>query len=916
MSNQHDLLKRQLSRHVKENSDSFLSEHTALLQAISDAYYEFDTDRDLLERSLEISSKELLEKNAELRAMFAAIPEVVILLDDSDKITAFQDIEKQSSHFMFAVQKIGKYFRDIIEPTLYQTLMTDIESVRKRKVKITTEFSQTIPTQQSSTYYEARIIYITDQSTLLLIKEITDKKQKDLDMLNSVRQLELQNEVLLDLNARVESNEDLESFYKKLASSVSSALAAQDVSLWFVDEKEKTIHCALKYNARNKVSSSGESIELKQIQNYTAALHSGRAMVVENIYEDPRAIEIDKDGTVGAFIHAPIRSSSKLLGVLRIEQPETKRKWRPDEQQFAASAADLTALIYERWQRKATQLALLESEERFKVLAETTEVAIFAMREKLVYANPAMERLIGYTEDELKALSAKVLFGEVFTSNFPKLSSIKTVSKATNQKVELEVATGNGESVWLHTNVAPAMFDGQLTWLASAFDITEQKHTEARLRYQAFHDRLTGLPNRAKLMESINRCLEKASRDRYYRFAIFFADIDRFKAINDSLGHLVGDQLLLEVARRLTARISPLDLVARIGGDEFILLIDNVGTDDDLIALAKSLQTVLSKTIVINPHEIVTNASFGITAIDHNYEHAESILRDADLAMYQAKTQESDRICLFNSSMRESLQKQIEQENELRSAIQNNQLKLVYQPLVEFATGKTLLFEAHVKWRTKKLVAPTVEGFSQRADNTGALIPAGEWMLKSAVNQLDEWAHLNHPTPISINLSGKQFETTGLLDRVVSIISNRKAKDKKVVIEIKESYFNANPTTIKASMERLHASGCELVVDGFGNGLANSAYLKDLPITMIKLHSSITANILESEQFQTFAKASIDLLHSFGYKVVAQGIESRRQLKMLLLLGCDYGQGEYFSEPVEHDVAFTQISHTWDEVLI
>lgn len=915
MNPHHELLTRQLRRHLKENEDSFCKGHPELLSAISDAYFEFDQDRDLLERSLEISSMELIEKNSELRAVFDAIPEVVILLNEDEKVIAFQDNDRQSAGFIYAVEKMGKYLRDILDANLYNGLHQAIENVRQSHTKIAYEFNQA-PQNNTLKHYDAQIIPITGSTTLLLIKDVTEKRTKDLDILASVKQLELQNAVLLELNERVDSDEDLQDFYKKLASSVAQASAVQDVSLWFVDEKEKCMHCALHYNAQTRQTNQHKSIELKHIQNYTAALHSGRAMVVENIYEDPRAIEIDKSGTVGAFMHAPIRSSSKLLGVLKLEQPETKRIWRPDEQQFAASVADLTALIYERWERKATQAALLESEERFKILAETTEVAIFALREKFIYANPAMEKLIGYTEGELQTLSAKVLFGEAFASNFPKLSTVNPKHKGVTKTVEIEVATGNGESVWLHTNVAPAMFDGRLTWLASAFDITEQKHTEARLRYQAFHDRLTGLPNRAKLMEATSRCLEKASRDRYYRFAIIYTDIDRFKAINDSLGHLVGDQLLLEVARRLTAHVSPLDLVARIGGDEFILLIDNVGTDNDLIALAKSLQTVLSKPISINPHDIVTSASFGITAVDHNYEHAESILRDADLAMYQAKTHKTDRICLFNSGMRNAIQKQIEGENDLRNAIHNNELKLVYQPVVDFKTGKTHLFEAHVKWRTKKLIAPTVEGFTQRADETGALVPAGEWMLKTAIQQLADWQHLKNTPPISVNLSGKQFETNPLLERVVSIVGGNEASENKIAIELKESYLNVDPEAIKKRLARLHESGCEIVVDGFGNGLANCAYLKDLPVTMIKLHPSITANILESEQFQVFAKASIDLLHSFGYKVVAQGVDTRRQLKVLLGLGCDFGQGSYFSDPVDQDIALTQISHTWDEVFL
>ncbi|ABD81158.1 sensor domain-containing protein [Saccharophagus degradans] len=913
MSEYHQLLKRQIGKHLTDTTAQTSGDLEPFFSAVSKAYHEFDEDRNLLERSLEINSAELLEKNTELRAMFAAIPEVLILLDENDKIISFQDNEHQAAHFIFAVEKVGKYLRDVMQSEIYKDLLATVKTSRTKNAKTTFEFSQNT-SQNDQRHYESRIIPITQSVTMLLIRDITDRKQKDLDILTSVRRLELQNEVLLELNTRTESHNDLEAFYKTLAASVAKALNVQEVSLWFVDEKEKCFQCALHYNARTKIIKKGSTLELKNIQNYTAALHSGRAMVVENIYDDPRAIEIEKDGTVGAFIHAPIRASSKLLGVLRIEQSEVKRKWRPDEQQFAASAADLTSLVYERWQREATQLALQESEERFKVLAETTEVAIFAMREKFVYANPAMERLIGYTEEELRALSVKILFGEVFASNFPRLSSVKNSAKSKIQKLEVEVATGKGESVWLHTNVAPAMFDGQLTWLASAFDITEQKSTEARLRYQAYHDRLTGLPNRAKLMESISRCLEKASRDKYYRFAICFADIDRFKSINDSLGHLVGDQLLLEVARRLTSNISPLDLVARIGGDEFILLIDNITNEDDIHALVKSLQTAISKPIAISPHELVTSATFGVAIVDHNYEHAESILRDADLAMYQAKTQESSRLCIFDTDMRNLLQQQIETENDLRNAIHNNELRLAYQPIVDFKTGKTVFFEAYVKWRRKKLIAPTVEGFTQRPEDTGALIPAGEWMLRTIVQQLTDWSLMHEPTPISVNLSARQFETASLLERVINILQSSPAAKNKICIEVKESFLDSN--TLHASMDRLKSIGCDVLVEGFANGLADCASLNALPIKIIKLHPNITNTIDQGDAYQAFAKASIDLLHSFGFKVVAQGIQTRRQLKTLIALGCDFGQGEYFSEPIGQEVAFTQMAHTWDEVLL
>jgi len=434
----------------------------------------------------------------------------------------------------------------------------------------------------------------------------------------------------------------------------------------------------------------------------------------------------------------------------------------------------------------------------------------------------------------------------------------------------------------------------------------ELEESREHFRHVAFHDTLTDLPNRALLANHLQLSIDRAKLDSDHQFALLFLDLDRFKNINDSLGHVAGDQLLTVVARRLEEGLRPTDTVARLGGDEFAILIDGIEEYDDVILVAERAQKELMRPLKLNGHEVSTTASIGITLNTVKYDDPESILRDADTAMYHAKEKGKARYEIFDAAMHARAVSRLQIENDLRRAIEGQELMVHYQPIVSLDTNKISGFEALVRWNhpVKGLVSPAE--FISVAEETGLIVELGRWVLEQSCYQMRAWQLQNpSPTPltISVNLSGKQFLQNNLIEQIQQILHETKLDPRTLKLEITESVVMENAEIASSMLSQLRALGAQLSIDDFGTGYSSLSYLHRFPVNTLKIDKSFINRIASGDENTEIVRTIMTLANNLGMDVIAEGVETENQLAHLKEIKCKFGQGYLFSKPVNAQAA-------------
>jgi diguanylate cyclase (GGDEF)-like protein len=431
------------------------------------------------------------------------------------------------------------------------------------------------------------------------------------------------------------------------------------------------------------------------------------------------------------------------------------------------------------------------------------------------------------------------------------------------------------------------------------------QESKDHFRHAAFHDELTDLPNRALLTEHIKLAIERPrSRDEQF-FALLFLDLDRFKNINDSLGHIAGDQLLVATARCLEDCMRPMDTVARLGGDEFAILLDGLDHVDDAILVAERIQQSLTRPFTLNGHEVFVTTSIGITFSNGGYQDPENVLRDADTAMYRAKESGKARYEVFNSTMHSRAVALLKLENDLRRAIERNEFKVYYQPIIDLTTDQVSGFEALVRWYhpDRGLVPP--DEFIGIAEETGLIVEVGSMVLREACRQLREWqasAELK-PLTVAVNLSAKQFAQQDLVKQVKEILRETGLEPRYLKLEITETVVMENAEVARNMLSQLCALGVQLSIDDFGTGYSSLSYLHRFPVTALKIDRSFIGRMGAHGENCEVVKTINTLARNLGMSVVAEGIETEDQLLQLKAMGCDYGQGYHFSRPLTAETA-------------
>ncbi|MEH2173186.1 putative bifunctional diguanylate cyclase/phosphodiesterase [Nostoc sp.] len=438
-------------------------------------------------------------------------------------------------------------------------------------------------------------------------------------------------------------------------------------------------------------------------------------------------------------------------------------------------------------------------------------------------------------------------------------------------------------------------------------EITERKRVESQLLHLAFHDALTGLANRVAFMDRLKHAINYSKRHSDYLYAVLFIDLDRFKVINDSLGHLNGDQLLLAIASRLQICVRSIDTAARLGGDEFTILLEGIQDMSDAIKVAERIQKELALPFELDGQEVFITASIGIALSSTvDYQHPEELLRDADTAMYRAKMIGRARYELFNSEMYADALARLQLETDLRRAIEREEFRVYYQPIVSLASGSILGFEALLRWQHPERGLLNSADFIPLAEETGLIFSIGKWALHEACRQMQVWrvCHCSKLLEkISVNISVKQFSQPDLIEQIGQILHSTGLDAGTLMLEITEKAIVENGDKVTAAILQLREMGIELSIDDFGTGYSSLGGLYNFPISVLKIDRSFISRMGTNSKNLEIIEIIVTLAHKLGVNVLAEGVETKEQLLLLRKLNCQYAQGHFFSVPLNSSAA-------------
>lgn len=636
-----------------------------------------------------------------------------------------------------------------------------------------------------------------------------------------------QNTVLAELARRKMLDcSELNASLSEITEAACHTLEVERVSIWLYNDDRSKMHCVDVYERSTGQHWQNKDLTAASHPAYFKALEQERTIAAHDAQTDPRTKEFTEDYLsplgITSLIDAPIWLGGQTVGVVCHEHVGTTRHWCLEEQNFAASIADLVSLSIEACERKRSQEALRKAHDdlEIRVKERTAELALI--------------------NEELQA------------------------------------------------------------------EVTERKIAEARLIHDAFHDSLTGLPNRALFMERLERAIERAKRLKNYLFAVLFLDLDRFKLVNDSLGHLVGDQLLIAFVRRLEVWLRSTDTVARLGGDEFVILLEDIKDVSDATQIAERIQKELTLPFNLSGHEVFITTSIGIALSTTGYDQPEDLLRDADTVMYRAKALGKARHEVFDKAMHARAVTQLQLENDLRRALERQELQIHYQPIVSLKTSMITGFEALVRWQHPSLGLISPAEFIPLAEETGLIVPIGYWVLRESCRQVRAWQErfvATSPLTLSVNFSGKQFSQPNLLKQVDQVLQETGFNARSLKLELTESVLIENAESAAAMLSQLRILGVQIHIDDFGTGYSSLSYLHRFPIDALKIERSFISSMGIDNENLELVRTIITMAHNLNMNVVAEGIETAEQLTQLRALQCEYGQGYFFSKPLNREAA-------------
>jgi diguanylate cyclase (GGDEF)-like protein/PAS domain S-box-containing protein len=553
-------------------------------------------------------------------------------------------------------------------------------------------------------------------------------------------------------------------------------------------------------------------------------------------------------------------------------------------------------------------LASKEEELHFQaMLLEAVGQSVVAtdLEGKVLYWNRAAEEIYGWSSEEALGRSLRDL--TVCEESLEKVEEVGSVLRAGRAwSGETLLRRKDGSHVPVLGTASPLFDDrGSLVGMIGvSTDISERKTLEAELERRASHDPLTGLPNRPAFVDRLEQALQRTRRRKNSRnkVGVLFMDLDGFKTINDSLGHEAGDRFLVTVAERLKNRLRPEDVLARFGGDEFAVLLEDVANVTEAIWVAQRIAEGLQEPLAVNSHQVSVSTSVGIALGSANTnDDPEGMLRKADAAMYQAKEQGPGRYAVFDPAMQERAQERLELEAELRKALERGEFLLYYQPEVSLRDGTIVGFEALLRWQHPQRGLLKPQAFMPLAEETDLIVPIGRWVLEEACGQAKRWEEERPcapPATIEVNLSSRQLVRRGLTRTIEEVLTRADIEAHRLALDLTET------TLIKASednaqaLDALKKMGIRLHLDDFGTGYSSLSYLKRFPVDRVNVDKSFVKGLAENATDTALVRMSVDLCHTMGVEVLAEGVETSEQAALLRDMGCDMGQGYYFAQPL------------------
>jgi diguanylate cyclase (GGDEF)-like protein/PAS domain S-box-containing protein len=682
---------------------------------------------------------------------------------------------------------------------------------------------------------------------------------------------------LRDITDRVEAEEALRASRERLV-----ALVANSTDVLIVTDAAGRVTFASPAIARSIGVGPDDVVGI----DLASFVHPAEAERATEVFDSVR----DEPGGAGTFEVRVLRADARYI---LVEVHVQNLLHDPKVEGMVVHGRDITG------RRQAEQEAA-----RFQSIIESTPdvVVITDADGRILYLNPAARRIAGVDDDaDLAGLDPAALFAPASLDRVL-AEALPAISDGGIWSGDLELANqGDGRTIAVsHVLLAQAAASGGVAFYASVSrDMTANRRLEAALKHQADHDDLTGLPNRVPLIERLSEALAEAGRQGRY-VGVLFLDLDRFKVVNDSLGHHTGDALIVAVGRRLVRAIRPGDCAGRFGGDEFVVICPAMRDAEDLVGVAERIRRDVGGSFHLDGEETFVSVSIG-AALGSPFADPSSLLRDADAAMYAAKAAGRDRIRLFDAPMRLQVVERLEVERELRRALERHELLLHFQPVVSLPSGQIRGVEALVRWYHPRRGLLMPDQFLAVAEETGLIVDLGEWVLQRACEEARTWGSdraTGRPIPVYVNLSARQLVDANLVGRVTEVIDLTGVAPAAVHFEITEHALMADAVTTRSTLQELRRLGIKLALDDFGTGYSSLAHLKHFPVDALKIDRSFVEGLGTDHGDAAITAAIVDVAQRLGLETVAEGVESLDQAEWLTALGCDLAQGYHYARPM------------------
>jgi diguanylate cyclase (GGDEF)-like protein/PAS domain S-box-containing protein len=580
-------------------------------------------------------------------------------------------------------------------------------------------------------------------------------------------------------------------------------------------------------------------------------------------------------------------------------------------------------VIYQQFRILKIQRDAQKKEELFKIVTENAAdmIALVDVKGRRLYNSPAYKRILGYSAAELSETSS---FEQIHPDDRFKVLAAAREARENGIGKRLEYRIKHKDGSWrVLESVASTIRDdkGQVSKLVIVNrDITERNRAEQQLEYNLFHDLLTGLPNRRLFLDRLQQAFMHAKRNLDHPYALLLANIDHFKAFNDTLTAKGGDHILAEIGRRISAGLRQDDTVARgesgqtpsetvlsrLGGDEFAILLDNIHDPSDAMRVAKRIEAVAAEPFFIEAREVRLTISIGIALSNPTHERPEDVLKDADVAMRRAKSLGGSRCEVFDEAMHTRAEGRLRLETDLRTAMTEHQFRVFYQPVVQLESRRVVGFEALLRWQhpSQGLISPY--RFIETAEDTGLLISIGHWLMLQACRQLREWETANastQPLSMTVNVSERQFAHALLLSDIQDVLRDSGINPSRLQLEMTESVAASDPKLTVTVFSHLKHMGIGIIMDDFGTGSSSLSGLRRFPVDTLKIDRSLITEMQTDRTATDMIEVIITLARKINLQVIAEGIETTRQMEHLIELGCEFGQGYFFSQPLEAKAA-------------